>query len=61
LPVGGRFTMNAEEAAEAAKLIKPFIAIPMHYGSIIGEKKDAEEFVSFCNKYGVNALILEKK
>ena len=31
LPVGGRFTMSAEEAAEAAKLIKPSLAIPMHY------------------------------
>jgi L-ascorbate metabolism protein UlaG (beta-lactamase superfamily) len=61
LPVGGRFTMNAEEAAEAAKLIKPFLAIPIHYGSIIGEKKDAEEFVTLCEKEGINASILDKK
>src|SRR3990167_1518120 len=33
LPVGGRFTMSAEEAAEAANIIKPSLAIPMHYGS----------------------------
>ena len=60
LPVGGRFTMNAEDAAEAAKLIKPFLAIPMHYGSIIGERKDAEEFVTLCKEAGINAQILEK-
>lgn len=60
LPVGGKFTMNPEEAFEAAKLIKPFLAIPMHYGSVIGDKKDAEEFVELCMKEGINAQILEK-
>jgi L-ascorbate metabolism protein UlaG (beta-lactamase superfamily) len=60
LPIGGRFTMNAEEAAEAAKLIKPFLAIPMHYGSIIGENKDAQEFARLCEKAGINTQILEK-
>jgi L-ascorbate metabolism protein UlaG (beta-lactamase superfamily) len=61
LPVGGRFTMNAEEAAEAAKLIKPFLAIPMHYGNLVGTKEDAEEFVSLCKKQGIDATLLEKK
>lgn len=60
LPVGGRFTMTAEEAAEAAKLIKPTLAIPMHYGSIIGGEKDAEEFVQLCEENGIRAEILEK-
>ena len=44
LPVGGKYTMNAEEAAEAVKIIKPKIVIPMHYGSVVGSKKDAEKF-----------------
>jgi len=61
LPVGGRFTMDAEEAAEAAKLIKPNIAIPMHYGIVSGAKDDAEEFVNLCKKEGINAMILEKE
>jgi L-ascorbate metabolism protein UlaG (beta-lactamase superfamily) len=61
LPIGGKFTMNVEEAAEAAKLIKPTIAIPMHYGSIIGNKEDAEEFVKLCKEAGVDASILEKE
>lgn len=30
LPMGGTYTMNAAEAAEAAALIKPKYAIPMH-------------------------------
>ncbi len=61
LPVAGRFTMGIEDAVEAAKLIKPTLAIPMHYGSIIGTKEDADEFVRLCNEAGINAQILEKE
>ena len=61
LPVGGRFTMSAEEAAEAAELIKPTLAIPMHYGSIIGDESDAKEFVELCEEAGIKAEILEKE
>jgi len=31
LPIGGKFTMNIEEAVTAAKLIKPRIVIPVHH------------------------------
>jgi len=44
IPVSGTYVMTAEEAAEAAKRIKPKIAIPMHYGSIVGDVRDAERF-----------------
>ncbi len=60
LPVGGKYTMNSEEATEAAKIIKPFLAIPMHYGSIVGTKEDAEEFVKECAEANISAEILEK-
>lgn len=60
LPVGGRFTMSAEEAAEAANIIKPTLAIPMHYGSIVGTEKDAQDFLEFCKEKEINAKILEK-
>lgn len=60
LPIGGRFTMSAEEAAEAANLIKPDIAIPMHYGEIIGTNEDAEEFKELCEEQGVKVKILKK-
>ena len=61
LPVGGRFTMSAEEAFEAAKIIKPTIAIPIHWGSIIGSIKDAEEFKELCKAEGINVEIFEKE
>jgi len=44
LPVSGTYVMTAEEAASAALEIKPAAAVPMHYGSIVGEKSDAERF-----------------
>jgi len=60
LPVGGRFTMTAEEAAEAADLIKPDLAIPMHYGSVVGGEETAKEFLELCTEKGIKASILEK-
>jgi len=44
LPVSGTYVMTAEQAADAVQLIKPKIAIPMHYGSIVGSEKDAQRF-----------------
>lgn len=61
LPVGGRFTMSAEEAVEAAKIIKPTLAIPMHWGSIVGSEDDAREFVDLCKEENIDAVILEKE
>jgi len=60
LPIGGRFTMSVEEAVEAATLIKPNLAIPMHYGSIIGNEEDAKEFCEMCKDEGIDAKILKK-
>lgn len=48
LPIGGTYTMDAKEAAEAANKMKPEIAIPMHYGSIVGSIRDAEQFKELC-------------
>ena len=48
LPVSGTYVMTAGEAAKAAKEIGPAIAIPMHYGRIIGTKMNAEMFARDC-------------
>jgi L-ascorbate metabolism protein UlaG (beta-lactamase superfamily) len=48
LPVGGTYTMTAMEAAEAANLIGPEAAIPIHYGDIVGTAADAEQFKKLC-------------
>ncbi|MBI4314281.1 MAG: MBL fold metallo-hydrolase [Candidatus Omnitrophica bacterium] len=48
LPVSGTYCMTAEEAATAAALINPKMAIPMHYGSLVGTERDAERFKERC-------------
>ncbi len=44
LPVSGTYVMTAKQAAEAARAIKPQIAVPIHYGAIVGSDQDAKEF-----------------
>ncbi len=58
LPVGGIYTMTADEAAEAAKAIKPKIAVPMHFGKIVGSKNDAERFASLLKGSGIEVVVL---
>jgi L-ascorbate metabolism protein UlaG (beta-lactamase superfamily) len=48
IPVSGTYVMTADEAAEATEAIKPQVAIPMHYGSIVGSDKDAAAFKQKC-------------
>ena len=50
VPIGGTYTMNALEAAELANIIMPQLVIPVHYGSIVGTKEDAEVFTSKINE-----------
>ena len=61
LPVSGVFVMNADEAVEAAEIIKPKIAIPMHYGSIVGSVTDAETFAEQIDPKVTEVKILCKK
>lgn len=49
LPVGGTYTMDAEEAVRAAEAIKPKRCIPYHWGDIIGSREDAEKFEKLCS------------
>jgi L-ascorbate metabolism protein UlaG (beta-lactamase superfamily) len=49
LPIGGTYTMTATEAASLANEIKPKIAVPIHYGEIVGEKEDVIEFKNILN------------
>ncbi len=60
LPVSGTYVMTAGEAAEAALLIKPKVAIPMHYGDIVGKVSDARRFESNL-KGKIEVKILRKE
>ena len=44
LPVSGTYVMTPEEAAQATKMVEAKLAIPMHYGVIVGTEQDAQKF-----------------
>ena len=46
LPVGGTYTMTAAEAAALANALHPQIAVPTHYGSIVGAMTDGDDFAA---------------
>ena len=46
LPVSGTYTMTAEEAVEAARLLRDPLVVPMHYGSGIGDSQDGPRFAA---------------
>jgi len=56
VPISGANTMNAEQAAEVVNLIKPRVAVPMHWPANKEGKTEAEKFVSLCQ---VNSEIVK--
>ena len=52
--------MNSKEAADLINEIKPQIAVPIHYGSIVGSIEDAKEFSEFLDSK-IRCEILIKK
>ncbi len=59
LPVSGTYVMTADQAVKAALAIEPELAIPMHYGAIVGSDQDAVAFKKALEGK-VDVLILEK-
>lgn len=56
LPVSGTYVMTAVEAAEAAAALNPKIAVPMHYGAIVGSDEDARKFKSLVKNCQVEIV-----
>ena len=62
MPVSGVYVMDYKEAADAViQDIKPRIAIPSHFGSIVGSSLDAEKFVKIVEEKGIKSEMLDKK
>lgn len=59
VPVSGTYVMTASEAVTAVGKIKPKLAIPMHYGTIVGSEDDAKEFKTQVNLCEVQILTKE--
>ena len=60
VPVGGTYTMDFKEAAQLINEIQPKIAVPIHYGSIVGTEKDATDFIKLLNP-NIKGVILMNK
>jgi L-ascorbate metabolism protein UlaG (beta-lactamase superfamily) len=58
LPVDGKYTMTAAEAAAAANAMRPGLAVPMHWGRVAGGQQDADTFRDLCE---VPVEILERE
>lgn len=57
IPIGGTYTMDAKEAANFTNKISPKTVIPIHYGLVVGTKKDLDYFKENINS---NIKIVEK-
>ncbi len=57
IPCGGTYTMDPAEAAKLVNTIRPKVAIPTHYGTVVGSKQDGEKFKSMVDK-GIEVKIL---
>ena len=60
VPVGGTYTMDFKEAAQLINEIQPKIAVPIHYGSVVGTKQDATDFIKLLHP-SIKGLILMKQ
>ena len=59
LPVSGTYVMTADQAVKAALAISPKLAIPMHYGTIVGSDQDAITFKKALEGK-IEVLVLQK-
>ena len=60
VPAGGTYTIDFKEAAELINEIKPKIAVPIHYGSVVGTKQDATDFIKLLHPE-IKGIILMKQ
>ena len=49
IPIGGTYTMDVQEAAAYINELKPELAIPIHYGSIVGALSLSKQFIDLVN------------
>ena len=56
LPIGGTYTMEADEAGGLARAISPDLAVPMHYGFVVGSPGDADRFAEAAKPVTVRAM-----
>ena len=58
LPIGGVFTMDAYQASEAVKLIKPKMVLPIHYASFPIIAQTADDFIKQCGEKAPDVKVM---
>ena len=62
VPIGGTYTMDVNEAADYINFIKPKVAVPIHYGKIVGDISLGREFKDkVSSDIEVKILITEER
>lgn len=59
VPIGGTYTMNYKEASNYINMINPKEVIPIHYGSIVGNKDLGLKFSELVNS-NINVKVFIK-
>ncbi|MCL4471004.1 MAG: metal-dependent hydrolase [Gammaproteobacteria bacterium] len=59
--IGDHFTMGPERAAEAVKLVKPSLVVPMHFGTFPVLNGTVNAFAGALKKQGAKARLHEMK
>ena len=49
LPIGGKYTMDAAEAAALVNKMRPAAVIPTHFGTVAGSPKDFKRFAALVD------------
>ena len=56
VPIAGTYTMDVPEAAGLVKTIEPKLAVPMHYGFVVGSPSDGQRFAEAAAPVEVRLL-----
>ena len=59
VPIGGTYTMDVPEAAGLIRSIAPQVAVPMHYGFVVGSRTDGDRFRDLASPVRVELLTPE--
>jgi L-ascorbate metabolism protein UlaG (beta-lactamase superfamily) len=59
IPIGGYYTMNTEEALEALRIVKPTLAIPMHYNTFPQIEADPVQFKEVAEDEGFTVKVFD--
>ena len=61
IPIGDYYTMGPREAAEAVRLVKPAVVVPMHYQTFPVLESSAEDFIKLVKEKAPTVKVVALK